>query len=167
MAAETRFMVYIIIPQTPHCTKYTTDPAVFVWWRPSYPAAAATGSDPPCGLYIYIFIMRAGPKPSSKSKPSYPVRAKWNTFISGAVFFFFRNVPNILQCRNQKSDVSAQPSTSCLALLQIFLGRKVYISCHNCDFFFLAGGGCAMLTRFPNFKHNLNLICRIWILHIG
>ena len=43
---------------------------------------------------------------------------------------------NVLQCQNQKSSLSAQPSTSCLALLQIFLGSKVYISCHNCNFFF-------------------------------
>jgi hypothetical protein len=50
---------------------------------------------------------------------------------------------------------------------QIFLGRKVYISLHDCVFF--AGGGCAMfqfLTGFPIFKQKFNLICLIGDLHM-
>ena len=89
-------------------------------------------------------------------------------FISRGMHILYFH--NILQCQNQKSNLSVQPSTSCLAPLQIFLGRKVYISCHNCDLIFLAGSGCAMfqiLMGFPNFKHDFNLICFIWTLYIG
>jgi hypothetical protein len=77
----------------------------------------------------------------------------------------------IVQCcysASIKKMMSPHSLPQCLAPPQIFLGRKVYISCHDCVFC-SAGGGCAtfqILTRFLIFKWKFNLICLIGDLHI-
>ena len=61
-------------------------------------------------------------------------------------------------------NTSAQPSTTCLAPPWIFLGRKVHISYIDCNFHFLAGGGCAMfqiLNGFSEFQLKSSFICLI------
>ena len=65
------------------------------------------------------------------------------------MYIFLLAWPNILnlavkstifvQCRNEKSDAPPQPSTICLTFLQMFLGRKVHISCHDYGLFVFGG----------------------------